>query len=517
MSIGRNLTTVVLGTTTSRLLGFLRDVLIAATLGSGPIADAFVIAFRLPNLFRRLLAEGAFNAALVPLYTQKFRHDDTSAREFVGDLLTTVTVLLVGFTAMIELAMPEMVALLAPGFVADQAKLDLTVQLSRASFPFLGLASLAAILASLLHAVRHFAIAASATIALNVVLVGSLIAVQEQGLSGTSAGATWLCWAVSAAGLVQLVICCAGARWARIPVILRWPRLSPAVRELLWLSLPGIMVAGIAQVNGFVGSFVGSGSESVVSYLYYADRVYQLPLGIVGTAIGLVLLPNLNRLLIEGEDVQARDLQIWVLELSLFLILPAAVALFVAAHPIVAVLFERGAFNERATQETAAALAVYALGLPGYVIAKALQPAYFARRDMRTPFLIAVLGAIADVATAIALFSAWAQMGIALAAAISGWLNAIGLAVILSRRRQLIIDRGIIRRIALLLGCTVVMGIALHAGGALLAPMLAATQPLRVKGLALALLCAVGLFIYLGAAWVFGAFNIKAAIKAVAR
>jgi putative peptidoglycan lipid II flippase len=517
MSFGRNLVTVALGSTISRLLGFLRDILIAATLGSGPIADAFIVAFRLPNLFRRLLAEGAFNAALVPFYAQLVDRDEKTAKEFVGDVLICAALLLTMLILVTEAFMPTMVSLLAPGFHGDLGKFTLTVRLARAAFPFLGFSTLAAILAGLLNARRRFAVAAWASVALNIVLVAALSAVQWWQLAGSSEGAVWLSWAVSVAGLVQLILCFAGIRHAGIAIAFRRPRVSAAVRELLFSGLSAVLVAGIAQVNGFVGSIVGSRSQGVVSYLYYADRLYQLPLGIVGTAIGLVLLPNLHRHLLHGNDVQARSLQLFVLEFSLFLILPAAVALVVVAQPMCAVLFERGAFDSGATAATAATLRVYALGLPGYIAAKALQPAYFARRDLQTPFQIALVGVVADFAVALALFAAWAQLGIAFAAAVSGWFNAVALALILWRRRQLAFDRPMMVRVLSLMISAIAMGAVLHVCALTLTPFLAAEQPLSVKGSALTALCFVGLASYFLIAWLMGAIELRSVLKALAR
>jgi putative peptidoglycan lipid II flippase len=341
--------------------------------------------------------------------------------------------------------------------------------------------------------------------------------VQWRQLAGSSEGALWLSWAVSAAGLVQLGLCFAGIRYAGIAIALRLPRVSAAVRELLVSSLPAVLVAGIAQVNGFVGSIVGSGSQGVVSYLYYADRLYQLPLGVVGTAIGLVLLPNLHRHLLDGDDRQARSLQLFVLEFSLFLILPASVALVVVAQPLCAVLFERGAFDASATAATAATLCVYALGLPGYIVAKALQPAYFARRDVQTPFQIALVGVVADFAIAMALFAAWAQLGIAFAAAISGWLNAVALAFVLWHRGQLVFDRSLILKVSFLMISAMSMGAVLHACAVALAPFLASGQPLSVKGLALLAACLAGLVTYVLIAWLIGAIELRSVRKALAR
>lgn len=509
MSLGRNFVTVGAGTALSRLLGFARDIMVAAMLGSGPIADAFVVAFRLPNLFRRLLSEGAFNASFVPMLARiRAEEGEDAAALFSGRVLAVFLLGLIGLTLMAELGMSGLVALLAPGFVGETEKFQLTVWLARLAFPFLAFATIAALIAGLLNARRRFVASAFAPALLNLVLVGALLAARWQGLAGNRIAAVWLCWAVAIGGLAQLAMCVAALRHARIHVPWVRPRLDPAVRRLLYLTLPGVIASGIAQINGFIGTIIGSGAPGVVSYLYYADRVYQLPLGVTGVAIGLVLLPDLSRRLAAGDEAGARKAQNRALEFAFSLTLPAAIALAVAARPIIDVLFQHGVFDAAASRETAATLAAFAIGLPGYVIAKALQQPFFARQNMRAPMLIALIGAAVDVAVSLALFKSYANVGIAFAASLAGWINALGLALMLYRQHDLTIGRDTTRRMALTLVAAFAMGGALYLGCGTLAPWLAPAQPLAVKAGALALLCGGGLMVFVGLAQALGAISL---------
>ena len=508
MSLARNFLTVGSGTALSRILGFVRDVTIAAMLGSGAVADAFVVAFRLPNLFRRLLSEGAFNAAFIPILARiKAEGGEAAAASFAGRFLAVLGVGLVAVTLFCELFMGGVVTLLAPGFAADPDKFMLTTWLSRIAFPFVAFATLASVFAGLLNAGGRFTTAAFAPVALNLVLVGTLAAAGWAGLSGTRTAAVWLCWGVAVGGIVQLAICIVGFVASRTPMTVEAPKLDADVKRLLVLSLPGILASGIAQVNAFVGTIVGSGAPGVVSYLYYADRVYQLPLGIVGVAIGLVLLPDLARRLAKGDVAGAAKAQNRALEFAFFVTMPAAVALAVAARPIVEVLFQHGAFDAVATRESAATLAAFAIGLPGYVNAKALQPAFFAREDMRVPVIIALAGAGVDIVLSVALFPALQHVGIALAASAAGWINALALAFVLLRRGQLAVGRPTLARMGFVLAASVAMGVALYFGARALQPWLLAEKPLLVKAGALALLCGGGFAIFLGVARLVGAVD----------
>ena len=513
MSQGRNFLTVGAGATLSRLLGFARDILVAALLGSGPAADAFVVAFRLPNLFRRLLSEGAFNAAFVPLLARlrRARGDDVAGL-FAGRVLAVLAAGLLAATLAAEWGMAAVVALLAPGFTPDPEKFQLAVWLARIAFPFVAFATLAAVLAGLLNAAGRFAVSAFAPVLLNVVLVSALMAVAFAGIANSSIAAAWLCWAVALGGLAQLLFCAAGLWQAGMALPIARPRLDPDVRRLLWLTLPGVLASGIAQINAFIGAIIGSGAPGVVTYLYFADRVYQLPLGIAGVAIGLVLLPDLSRRLAAGDEAGAQGAQNQALEFACLLTLPAAVALAVAARPIVEVLFQHGAFDAAAARETAAILAAFAVGLPGYAIAKTLQQAFFGREMVRAPMLVAIAGAVADVVLSLTLFPRLGGAGIAVAASAAGWINALGLALLLHKASLLAIDRATARRIGLMLVAALAMGGALVFARDGMAAWLAAPQPVLVKGGALGLLCVFGLLLFLALARTLGATD-KATLR----
>lgn len=514
MALVRHYLTAGTGTALSRILGFVRDMLMAALLGSGPVADAFVVAFRLPNLFRRLLSEGALNAAFVPIHAREEKKGGPEAAAlFAGDALVSFSLVLLALTALFEIGMGLVVLALAPGFARDPAKMELTIHLARIAFPYLALATIAALFAGLLNTAHRFAMAAFAPVAFNVVLVGILAGAFFLDGDGPRIAA-FLAAGVVLAGAVQLVLCIVAVRRARIAIAWRRPRWTPALAALFTLALPGLFAGGAAQINAFIGAIVASSSPGAVSWLYYADRVYQLPLGIVGVAIGLVLLPDLARRLAAGDEKGAALSQDRAVEFALAASLPAALAMGILAYPIVDVLFRHGAFDDRAAFETARTLAAFAIGLPGYMLAKALQPAFFARGDLRTPTLIAAGGALVDLILALALFPVLAQVGVALAAAAAGWLNALALSVLLVLRARHRPSPETLRRIAMMAVATLVMGLFLWAAMALLAPLLSGAFILRV--LALAFLCLGGFAVYVAAAQALGAVDL-AALRAALR
>ena len=389
MTLLRSVATVGSYTLLSRVAGFVRDVLTAALLGAGPVADAFFVAQRLPNLFRSLFAEGAFSAAFVPLFAGMMaERGRAAARAFAEDALAVLLAALLAFVLLGEIFMPWVMSVIAPGFGDDPAKFALAVALARITFPYLLFIALVALQGGVLNSVDRFAAAAATPILLNLFLIAALLMMGRFGWEGGHA----LAWAITAAGLAQflwLMFSCARAGLAlRLP----WPRLTPGVRRTLAIMAPGAVGAGVTQLNLLIStalaSFLPGGS---VSYLYYADRLNQLPLGVVGIAVGTAILPPLSRQLRLGDLPGAIATQNRGLELAVLLTLPAAVALAVLAHPILAVLFQRGAFSPADTAATAAALAAYAAGLPAFVLVKVLAPAFFARHDTATPVKIAVV------------------------------------------------------------------------------------------------------------------------------
>lgn len=422
MGLAAKLATVASGTLASRVLGFTREMLMAAALGTGPVADAFYAAFQFPNTFRRLFAEGAFNAAFVPLFAKEIEQNGLDgARRFSEEVFGVLFTVLLVVTIAMELAMPLLVAtIIAPGFADDPGKFELTRALAAIMFPYLVCMSLAAMMAGMLNSLRRYFAAAIAPVFLNIILIAVLAAAWHQGWDGTAVG-YGLSWGVLAAGVVQLAIVWFAARHAGIRLSFTRPRFTPNVRRLLWLALPAAITGGITQINQLIGTAIASTQNSAVSSLALADRVYQLPLGVVGIAVAIVLLPELARALKAGDDAEASSLQNRSIEFSLFLTLPAAAGLFVLAEPVVRVLYERGAFAANgSTPLVAAVLAIFALGLPAFVLIKAFTPGYFAREDTRTPMIFAAFSVALNVTVALLTFPRIGAPGIALASAAAG-------------------------------------------------------------------------------------------------
>ncbi|MBA5778800.1 murein biosynthesis integral membrane protein MurJ [Stappia sp. F7233] len=493
MSLLKNFATVGGATMTSRLLGFLRDVMIAAFVGAGPVADAFFVAFRLPNLFRRLFAEGAFNSAFVPLFARAVEEKgETGARQFAGEILAALFWTLVIITAIAEIAMPALVLVLAPGFLEDPQKFDLAVLLSRITFPYLLCMSLVAFLSGILNTFRRFAAAALAPVVLNVVMIGVLALIGALDMvPGTALGAV-MASGVALAGVAQLALLFFAVRHLGFSVPLYRPRLTQGVRRLWWLGVPGVVAGGVTQINIAVGTIIASAQAGAVSYLYYADRIYQLPLGVVGIAIGVVLLPDLARQLRSGREDVALHTQNRAMEFALALTLPATVALIVVPTEIVSVLFQRGAFSTADGEATTAALLAYAIGLPAFVLNKVFSPGFFAREDTKTPMWFAGAGMVVNVAGALALAPFLAHVGIALATSLAGWVNTLLLGFTLWRRGHFRLDAGAAKRLPLLCLASVLMGFVLYGGALSLASLLAAPS-LLTRFSALALLVLVGM------------------------
>ncbi|PWW00179.1 putative peptidoglycan lipid II flippase [Hoeflea marina] len=492
-------------TMASRILGFAREALMAAALGAGPVSDAFFAAFRFPNLFRRLFAEGAFNAAFVPLFAKEIEANGVEgAKRFGEEVFGVLFTVLIILTILMELSMPILVAtIVAPGFVNDADKFEMTVRLSLIMFPYLMCMSLAAMMSGILNSLHKFFAAAIAPVFLNVILIGVLLLAMQSGIEPAAIGVN-LAWGVLAAGLLQLLIVTVSVRRAGITIGLRRPRLTPNVRRLLWLALPAAVTGGITQINLVVGQMIASGKPGAISILQYSDRVYQLPLGVVGIAVGVVLLPELARALKANHMIEATSLQNRSVEFALFLTLPAAAALLTISEPVVRVLYERGAFSPETTDIVASVLAIFGMGLPAFVMIKAFTPGFFAREDTRTPMYFAGVSVVINLALAITLFPLIAERGIAVAEICAGWANAALLFATLVRRGHWQLDSGIRRRLPRLLGSTLVMGAALYWAARYAVPLITPeTALLSQIGMLLALVLG-GAAVYLLAAFVTG-------------
>ncbi|WP_417449060.1 murein biosynthesis integral membrane protein MurJ [Kordiimonas sp.] len=437
MSLIRRISTVGGFTLLSRLFGFIRDVLMARYLGAGMASDAFFIAFKLPNFFRRLFAEGAFSVGFIPLYARFLGKDITpeskmAANAFASQVLSWLMPILLVFLIIMEVAMVPVMFGLSGGFDGDTTKFDFTVELGRYTFPYLVLISLMTFFTGMLNAVDRFSASAFAPVILNIFMIASLLFFGETELEK----ARWLAIAISVSGFAQLLWVFIAARRAGLQVRIPKPRISNEIRELFRVIGPAALGAGIIQINLLVDTLLAARflPEGSVSWLFYADRLNQLPLGVIGIAVGTVLLPGISRLLSVGDDAGAARQQNRAIEFTLFLTLPAATALFLIASPIIATLFERNAFTAADTAATGAALAVYALGLPAYVVAKALTPGYFARQDTKTPVRFAAISLVINTALNLALIWDFAHIGLAAATAIAAWINVIMLYFGLKKR-----------------------------------------------------------------------------------
>ncbi|QYZ70548.1 murein biosynthesis integral membrane protein MurJ [Neotabrizicola shimadae] len=400
----------------SRGAGFVRDVMMAAYLGAGPVAEAFLVAFSLPNMFRRFFAEGAFNFAFVPLYSKKLEAGE-DANAFANDAFNGLGGVLVVVTLIGTLAMPWLVWAMASGFVGDE-RFDLAVLYGRIGFSYLLFISLVALLSGVLNAWGRFTEASFVPVLMNLMFIAAMLLGDRLGWD---MGLT-LAWTVPLTGIAQLAFTWVSAARAGFSPRLRLPRWTPELKRLLIIAGPAVLSGGVVQVNLLVGRQVASFTEGAVAWLSYADRLYQLPLGVVGIAIGTVLLPDLSRRLRAGDAEGGRASFNRGAEFALALTFPAAVALVVIALPLCEVLFQRGAFGPDDTAATALALAAYGIGLPAFVLHKVLQPLFYAREDTRSPFRYAVISMVVNAAFAVGFLPVMGFMAAALATTVSGWV-----------------------------------------------------------------------------------------------
>ena len=428
--------TVGFWTLASRVLGFARDIMIASFLGTGAVAEAFLVAFSLPNMFRRFFAEGAFNTAFVPLFSKKLQKGEDPIG-FARDAFSGLATLLIVFTLLAQLVMPLLVLAMASGFRGD-VRFDMAVDFGRITFAYILFISLAALLSGVLNASGRFAAAAAAPVLLNVILVSALL-LGESGvfgsgsdtsnpdLAGLSQG-TILAWGTLLAGVAQMGLVWIAAKRAGFTLLPRRPRLTPDLKRLALIAAPAMLAGGVVQINLLVGRQVASFFDGAIAWLSYADRLYQLPLGGVGIAVGIVLLPDLSRRLAAGDEAGSQNALSRAAEISLALTIPSAIALVAIPLPLVSVLFERGAFGFEDSQATALAVAIYGLGLPAFVMQKVLQPLYFAREDTRTPFRFAVVAMVVNAVVAIVCAYVFGFIGAAMGTTIAGWAMVVLLA-----------------------------------------------------------------------------------------
>ena len=488
----KGIMTVGFWTLLSRVLGMAREVLLYMLIGAGPVLDAFVVAFRLPNMFRRFFAEGAFNAAFVPLFSKRLEAQDNPigfASQAMGGLAFALALL----TALALIFMPALVWLTAQGFMGD-ARFDMAVDYGRVMFPYIFLISLSALLSGALNAQGRFAMASAAPVFLNIIIICALCL----GWVMNHAVIYYLIWAVPIAGVAQLAALWRAAQAAGLPIHLGRPSFSPEMRQLVRIALPAALANGVLQINLLVGQLVASQHPGAVSWLYGADRLYQLPLGVVGIAVGIVLLPELSRRLQAKDQTGAKQAFASATEITLALSLPAAMALCVVPYPFVSALFEHGATSLHDAQAMALATAIYGLGLPAFVLQKLLQPLYFAREDTRRPFRFALVGMGVNAALAVGLMPFIGWVAAAIATSLSAWAM-VGLLFWGARGFDDILkpDAALKHRLLRMCIASLFLGVALYGIQFFISPAITSVSGRIVYALFL-VIAGAGLYLWLG-------------------
>src|SRR6056297_1810961 len=485
----------------SRILGFVRDVMIASFLGPGVLMDAFVAAFRLPNMFRRFFAEGAFNAAFVPMFSKRLEADENPLG-FASLALSGLGLVLLTLTGLAMVFMPALVWATAEGFAGD-ARFGITVEYGRIVFPYILFISLAALFSGMLNAAGRFSAAAAAPVLLNVMLIAAM------GTAGFVGGgvANALVWTIPFAGIAQLALVWYAATRAGLRIHPVRPRWTPEMAQLVRIAVPAALAGGVVQVNLVVGQLVASNYDKAVSWLYSADRLYQLPLGVVGIAVGIVLLPDLSRRLKLDDHTGAREAYSRAAEISLALTVPCAVALIAVPFPLVSVLFERGAFSADDSAATAIAVAIYGLGLPAFVLQKILQPLFFAREDTKSPFRYAVVAMIVNAVLAVGLAFVIGWIAAAIATTVAGW----AMVWLLMRGARGFgdvarLDDRFRRRVWRIGLASVLMGVIVWGGNLVLLPVFGIPG---LRWLALVFMVFTGIVSYFGIGHLIGAFRLS--------
>jgi len=493
-------------TMVSRVLGFVRDMIGSRMLGASHANDAFNLAFLLPNIFRRLFAEGAFSAGFVPLFSRRLQsggHQDAEA--FSNEILSVFMPTLLLVTIVFEIFMPGVLLLVAGDYQTVPGKLELAIELTRWTFPYLLFISLVALLAGVLNSLTRFAIAAFAPALLNVALIVALLVSPPDKVATVRLMAI----AVLVGGVFQFLLCWVAVRRAGVRLRFGRPRMTPAVRELVTLILPATVAAGVYQLSQlFYAYFSSRLGEGALTNLSYADRLNQLPLSIIGTALGVAILPSISQAIARDDEVEAADVQARAFDLSMLLTLPATLALAVAAGPIIGALYQGGEYSVESARITGNILAILVTGLPAYVLVKVLTPAFYARKDVRTPVRIAMsvlgLGVVANFA----LIPVMGIYALATVTSASAWINFALLFGILHHRGQFRMPAWLVSRVVRQFIAAAAMGAALYAINRAIGGMFFGNVGERIVGLAA--LVGTGALVYFTVAWLIGGIDREA-------
>jgi len=439
----------------SRILGYLRDILIAIFLGTSFLADAFFVAFRIPNTFRRLFSEGTFNAAFVPSYSSEIVKGKSKSNKFANEVFNYLFLILLIFVLVVQIFMPTFISLIAPGFVDDNEKMNLAINLTRITIPFLMLVSLASFFSAILNSHNRFAEAAAAPIILNIVLI--IILLFNKSLNDELV--YYLSYGVTLAGLLQLIFLYFFViKHFKLTFNIKF-KLSKKVKVFFNKLLPSIFSSGVTQINILVGTIIASFQASAVSYLYYADRIYQINLAIAGIAIGVVVLPQLSKHISQKNKKKIDLIQNKALELSLFLSLPASIALLIASDEIISALFGYGQFSESSVLNSAKALYFFSLGLPAFAMIKVFSNFFFANHDTKTPFYISLISVALNILISVYFFKSIGFIIIPIATTISSWFNSITLFLFLQKRNLFSFNKIFINRIFKIVFSSILMGL----------------------------------------------------------
>ena len=487
----------------SRILGYVRDIFIAVLLGANIYADAFFVAFRLPNTFRRLFAEGTFNAAFIPSYTSEKIKSNEEGKKFANEVLNLLVVVLLFIVFIVEIFTPFLVYLIAPGFYEDTEKFNLAVSFTRITFPFLLFVSLSSFFSGILNANNKFAAAAATPIILNIVMIISLIISYFFNLSF----AKNLSYAVTLAGIIQLIFLIFFSKRYYKPSINLKKKISSKVKFFLKKLLPSIFSSGVTQINILVGTIIASFEVSAVSYLYYADRIYQLNLAIAGIAVGTVSLPALANALKKRNILKVRNIQNKSMQLSLLLSLPASLGLIICSKEIVSALFGYGSFSEENVNLTSEALKYFGYGIPAFALIKVLSNFYFARDNTKTPFYLSVLVVTINVLISLSLFKTIGFIIIPIATSISTWCGVIAYTILLYKKSFLMFNKNFTNNVLKIIFSTILMSIVLIYGLSFLEESLKYTN--KFKSIYLLFIVSFVATIYLISCYLLGILKIK--------
>lgn len=508
MSLIKSIATVGNYTILSRIVGFFRDKLMAMYIGPGPVMDALSIAIKIPSFFRRLFAEGAFNAAFIPLFSGVLSAGGKKeARTYAEEIMAWLIALIILVVIIFEVFMPSIMQYLAYGFRSTPDRMEMAITLTRITMPYLLLISLTALYSGILNSLDKFISAASSPAAGNIFLVFAILFCRHTIAEGNS-----IAWIVLISGMIQLIWVFIPAKKAGLSLKLALPRLTPQVRTFFQKMIPGAIGSGVVQINLFIGTLIASFLPvGGISYLYFADRLNQLPLSVIGTAVSTALLPLMSRQIKEGNISGALHNQNRSLEYAFLLVLPAAIALFVAALPFIRIVFEGDKFGLNESLQTAHTLQAFSFGLPAYILIKIFSTTFFARKEMKIPVIVAIFSVAIDIILSIALLKPLAYVGIALATATSAWVNAIILGIILRKQGFLKFDRKILHFFPRCLLASIIMGLSVFYACLWVEPFISSS--IFMKFLIFCFIVGVGLSVFFSTIFLSKAVDFKEMLK----